>query len=567
MKKSIIETLDAAVRNVFPGEAAFPPVFLERPKNSDHGDYATNIAMTLASRLKKNPREIASLIVGQLGTDKSLFRKVDIAGPGFINMSLSDEYWQNTLIDIDKRGTAYGQGTLGKGETVNIEFVSANPTGPLHVGHGRGAAVGDALARVMAAAGYSVTREYYVNDAGSQIRNLGVSVNYRIREAKDPEFAKEVEFPETGYHGEYVKEVAGSLLADSRNDSLVSDVMELSPEECLDPAHEMTGKTGDAAQKILLGRISDTLKDFGGINFDIWSSEKDLHDEGKVGDTIAAFRDKDLIYEKDGAAWFRSSDFGDEKDRVVVKEDGTLTYLAADIAYHKGKLGKKYDHIIDVWGADHHGYIPRVRGAIEAMGFDPEKFKVLLVQMVSLTREGKPVVMSKRSGNFVTLKEVVDEVGSDAARYFFLMRRYDSHFEFDLELAKKATSDNPVFYVQYMHARICSILRNAAEEGIDTPSSEKAGLDLLKEKEELEIIKALASFPEIVEGSASAMEPHRIAFFLQGLAIAFHSYYNKTRVIVEDRRLSQARLYLVSAAKVVVSNALGLLGVNAPEKM
>ncbi|MBE9536409.1 MAG: arginine--tRNA ligase [Proteobacteria bacterium] len=567
MKRTITETLDAAVRNIFPGEAVLPPVFLEKPRNKDHGDYATNIAMTLASQLKKNPREIAAMIIDQLGKDGAVFKNVGIAGPGFINMSLSDEYWRNMLIDINKRGKAYGQGALGRGETVNIEFVSANPTGPLHVGHGRGAAVGDALARVMAAAGYSVTREYYVNDAGSQIRNLGISVNYRIREAKDPGLVKEVEFPESGYHGEYIKEVAAKLIADSGNGPLISEIMGLSHEDCLDPGHELTSKTGDLAQSLLLGRISDTLKDFGGINFDIWSSEQGLHAEGKVGDTIEEFRNKGLIYDKDGASWFRSSDFGDEKDRVVVKDDGTLTYLAADIAYHKEKLEKKYDHIIDVWGADHHGYIPRVRGAIEAMGFDPEKFKVLLVQMVSLTREGKPVVMSKRSGNFVTLKEVVDEVGSDAARYFFLMRRYDSHFEFDLDLAKKATSDNPVFYVQYMHARICSIIRNAAEEGIEPPAPEDVALELLREKEELEIIKILVSFPEIVEGSASAMEPHRIAFFLQDLAIAFHSYYNKTRVLVDDLRLSKARLYLVCAAKIIVSNALGLLGVKAPEKM
>jgi len=567
MKRSITETLDAAVKKVFPGEAGLPPVFLEKPRNSDHGDYATNIAMTLASRLKKNPREIAAMIMDQLGKDGEVFKKISIAGPGFINMSLSDEYWRNILVDINEKGEAYGQGALGRGESVNIEFVSANPTGPLHVGHGRGAAVGDALARVMAAAGYAVTREYYVNDAGSQIRNLGISVNYRIREAKDPGFAKEMEFPESGYHGEYVKEVAAGLISDSENGPLVAEIMGLSPEDCLDPGHELTAKTGAVAQRVLLGRISDTLKDFGGINFDIWSSEQDLHGKGKVGDTIEEFRDKDLIYEKDGASWFRSSDFGDEKDRVVVKDDGSLTYLAADIAYHKEKLEKKYDHIIDVWGADHHGYIPRVRGAIEAMGFNPERFKVLLVQMVSLTREGKPVVMSKRSGNFVTLKEVVDEVGSDAARYFFLMRRFDSHFEFDLELAKKATSDNPVFYVQYMHARICSIIRNAAEAGIAPPAPGDAALELLTEKEELEIIKTLASFPEIVEGSASTMEPHRIAFFLQDLAIAFHSYYNKTRVIVDDVELSKARLYLVCAAKIVVRNALDLLGVKAPEKM
>jgi len=565
MKSSVTEIFTHALEKTFPEAAYLPPLFLERPKNREHGDYALNIAMTLASKLKKNPREIAEAIIANIGERSDIFRKIDIAGPGFINITLADDHWRDALNDIHKKKERYGCGSIGCGKKINIEFVSANPTGPLHVGHGRGAAVGDALARILVAAGYDVTREYYINDAGSQINNLGASINYRIRELSDPSFAGDAVFPEDGYRGGYIKELASSFLNDPKKAALIDSVKALSAQEISSgPAAVKTGEEGADA---LLKSIAKTLSGFGGVHFDAWSSERKLHKEGKVAEAIGELSGKGLLYEKDGATWFRSSDFGDEKDRVIKKDDGNLTYLAADIAYHKQKLEKGYDKIIDVWGADHHGYIKRVRGAIEAIGFRPEKFHVLLIQMVSLMRGTRPVPMSKRSGEFVTLQEVIDEVGSDAARFFFLMRRYDSQLEFDLELAKKTTADNPVFYVQYMHARICSILRHAGEEGLSVPGADKVRLDLLTGPEEMEIIKFLASLTDTVEGSAAAMEPHRIAVFLQNLAIAFHSYYNKTRVVTGDRKLSEARLYMVSAAKIVVRNALTLLGVSSPERM
>ena len=569
MKSSITEIFSRAVTKSFPGEEDLPPVFLEAPRQKEHGDYAVNIAMVLASKVKKNPREIAQKILDNLDDPEGVMKKVEIAGPGFINIVLQEDYWRKILTDIHEKGDAYGKGEVGGGEKVNVEFVSANPTGPLHVGHGRGAAVGDALARILAAAGYDVTREYYWNDAGNQINNLGISLNYWIKKHFDPKGAESVPFPEEGYHGEYTEETAGAIINDPERAAAadLAAVKNLPISAAIDPAAGAALTTGLAGAEINKIKIMETLKRFGGITFDVEQSEKALHDGGEVAKAIDALSEKGLLEEREGALWFKSSEFGDEKDRVVKKEDGNLTYLAADIAYHKKKLARGFDRIIDVWGADHHGYIPRVRGAIEAFGFDPCKFSVLLIQMVTLTREGKPVIMSKRSGSFVTLEEVIEEVGSDAARFFFLMRRYDSQLEFDLELAKKTTADNPVFYVQYMHARICSILKHAEEAGLKMPEPEDVDLSLLTEEEEIEIIKYLASYPEVVEGSALSMEPHRITVFLTNLATAFHSYYNKTRVVTDDANLSRARLYMVYASKVAVKNALALLGIGAPEKM
>lgn len=570
MKSSITEIFSRAVKKSFPDECSLPPVFLETPKQKEHGDYAVNSAMVLASKLKKKPREIAQNIIDNIEDSENVIKKLEIAGPGFINIVLTDDYWRNILSDIYEKGEKYGEGSIGKGKKVNIEFVSANPTGPLHVGHGRGAAVGDALARILAAAGYDVTREYYWNDAGNQINNLGISLNYWIKGHFDSAAIKSIPFPENGYHGEYTEATANAIINNpNRSKSAVLESIQHLPlSEAIDPGMPTALTTGLVGAEINKIKIMDVLQKFGGIYFDVEQSEKELHESGEVAAAIDYLEQKGLLKKEDDALWFRSSEFGDEKDRVVKKEDGNLTYLAADIAYHKKKLDQGYDRIIDVWGADHHGYIPRVRGAIEAMGFDPENFSVLLIQMVTLTREGKPVIMSKRSGSFVTLTEVIEEVGSDAARFFFLMRRYDSQLEFDLELAKKTTADNPVFYVQYMHARICSIIKHANEAGLKLPSPEEVNLKLLSEPEEIEIIKYLASFPEVVEASAEAMEPHRITIFLTNLAIAFHSYYNKTRVVTDDEKLSSARLYMVCAAKVVVRNALEeLLGISAPEKM
>ena len=562
MKLSVTEILNQAVKTAFPDERELPPVFIETPRDKGHGDYAANIAMTLAPIIKKSPREIAGTIIDNISDTEAVIKKVDIAGPGFINFILSEKYWTGVVNDIIEKNEHYGNGNIGNGEKVNIEYVSANPTGPLHIGHGRGAVVGDALARILAASGFDVTKEYYINDAGVQINNLGSSINYRMHELRNPDLPRDIEFPESGYHGDYIKDVAEEL-----SDSEVADVVYgLSPQEAIDLASEAVKLSAAAGTKLLLGKIRSDLEKFG-ITFDVWFSEKTLHESGKIADLISSFEKEGLIYKKDGASWFNSTRFGDEKDRVVVKEDGNLTYLAADMAYHRDKLLRGYDRIIDVWGADHHGYISRVRGAIEAMGFSPEKFNVLLIQMVSLVRGGKPVSMSKRSGNFVTLEDVINEVGTDAARFFFLMRRYDSQLEFDLDLAKKQTADNPVFYIQYMNARICSILRNADNKGITLPSPHEANLTLLELREELEIIKLLASFPELVEAGALAMEPHRLTVFLQNLATAFHSYYNKTRVITDDKELTLARLSMVDATRIVVTNALKLLGISVPERM
>jgi len=563
VKLSVTEILDRAVKTSYPEERELPPVFIETPRDKGHGDYATNVAMTLAPQLKRSPKEIASKIVDNIDDPDSIIKRVEIAGPGFINFVLSEKFWRSVVHDILEKRDSYGEGVIGRGEKVNIEYVSANPTGPLHVGHGRGAAVGDALARILTASGYDVTKEYYINDAGVQIKNLGISINFRMHQIKNPELARGVEFPESGYHGGYVRAVAKEILSDSE----VADIVCNTPfEESIDADSKAAEISAEAGTRLLLKKIRADLKEFG-ITFDVWFSEKSLHDSASIAGLISLFEKEGLIYKKDGASWFNSTRFGDEKDRVVVKEDGNLTYLAADMAYHRDKLMRGYDRIIDVWGADHHGYIARVRGAIEAMGFSPRKFNVLLIQMVSLMRDGKPVGMSKRSGSFVTLREVIDEVGADAARFFFLMRRYDSQLEFDLELAKKHTADNPVFYVQYMHARICSILRHAADEGISLSSSNDADLSSLKSPDELSIIKLLASFPELVEASALSMEPHRLTVFLQTLATAFHSYYNKTRVMTSDRELTLARLSMVTATRIVVNNALKLLGVSAPERM
>lgn len=563
MKLSVTEILNLAVKTAYPDEKKLPPVFIEIPRDRGHGDYATNIAMTLAPIIKRSPREIAGTIIDNISDPDSIIKKIDIAGPGFINFVLSEKQWVSVVHDIIEKNENYGNGNIGNGEKINIEYVSANPTGPLHIGHGRGAVVGDALSRILSASGFDVTKEYYINDAGVQINNLGISINYRMHELKNPDLAKDIEFPESGYHGDYIKDVAKDLISVSE----VADVVYgISPKESIDLTSGAARLSATAGTKLLLEKIKSDLEKFG-ITFDVWFSEKTLHESGKIAELISSFEKEGLIYKKDGASWFNSTRFGDEKDRVVVKEDGNLTYLAADMAYHRDKLLRGYDTIIDVWGADHHGYISRVRGTIEAMGFSPKKFNVLLIQMVSLVREGKPVNMSKRSGNFVTLEDVIDEVGTDATRFFFLMRRYDSQLEFDLELAKKQTTENPVFYVQYMNARICSIFRNAADEGILIPSPKEVNLTLLELPEELGIIRLLASFPELVEASALTMEPHRLTGFLQNLAAVFHSYYNKSRVITDNKELTFARLSMINATRIVVTNALKLLGISVPERM
>ncbi|MBU4208150.1 MAG: arginine--tRNA ligase, partial [Proteobacteria bacterium] len=439
---------------------------------------------------------------------------------------------------------------IGKGKKVQVEFVSANPTGPLHVGHGRGAAVGDSIANILLFCGYNVEKEYYINDSGRQISTLGRSVFMRYKEL----FGTDVQFPEDCYQGDYVRDLAGKIKED-KEDKLLS----MSEEEAISYCARF------AADKIL-SEIKEDLESFG-VLFDSWYSEQELYDSGKVDKILNDFRESKVIFEHDGAMWFRTEDFGDEKNRVVVRSNGQMTYFASDIAYHQDKFDRGFERIIDVWGADHHGYIPRVSAAIEALGYGRDKFDVILIQLVNLLRGGEPVAMSTRSGEFVTLKDVINEVGSDAARFIFLTRHYESALDFDLELAKKKTNDNPVYYVQYVHARISSIARKAQEGGISDMVWSDAAVSRLTEPEEIQLIKIMSRYPETVRCSAEYMEPHRITYFLMNLASAFHAYYNKHRVLTDEAELTLGRLYLALAIKKIIRNGLALLGVSAPEKM
>ena len=528
-------------------EVSLDKIQLEIPKNPEHGDFSTNLALTLAKFERKAPRKIAEILVAAL-QGNSLCDKIEIAGPGFINFRLAATCWYEILDQIMEQGNKYGCSNIGNGTKIQVEFVSANPTGPLHIGHGRGAVVGDAVAAVLQAAGFEVQREYYINDAGNQILTLGRSILLRLRELQ----GAEIEFPEDGYQAEYVVELAAKYRSEQGE---LADVSETE-------AIELCARFGIAE---VLKWIETDLKAFG-IQFDHWYSEKSLYDRGMVDQELKKLAEKGLSFEQDDALWLKTTEFGDDKDRVLIKSDGSYTYFASDVAYHMEKFDRGFDRVIDVWGADHHGYIPRMKAVLAGLGHSPEDLEVLLIQMVNLLRDGKPYIMGKRSGNFITLKEVIDEVGRDACRFFFLMRRCDSQLDFDLELAKQQSSDNPVYYVQYAHARICSINRNAVESGMKKLSG-SVDYQRLALAEELALVKLLARFPETVAGAALSYEPHRIIFYLQELAAQFHSYYNRHRVLVDDPATSRARLALVNAVRTVLVNALQLLGLSAPERM
>lgn len=528
----------------------FPEVEAEEPRIEAHGDLSTNISMVMASVQKMPPRKIAEILIKHLDDPEHILAKTEIAGPGFINFFIRPVSWHPVLREIHEKDTAYGASDMGGGKKIQVEFVSSNPTGPLHVGHGRGAAVGDSVANILSLCGYDVQREYYINDSGRQIRTLGRSVFLRYKEL----FGETADFPQDCYQGDYIRDIAADIRKE-KGDSLLAGDEEDAVVYCARSA------AGD-----ILDDIRKVLESFG-VTFDRWYSEQSLYDSGRVEEMIKEFRDREIIYEKDGALWFRTEDYGDEKDRVVVKQDGLTTYFASDIAYHQEKFERGFDRVIDVWGADHHGYIPRMTACIEASGRSRDQFDVILVQLVNLLRGGQPVAMSTRAGEFVTLEDVVSEVGADAARFIFLTRHYDSPLDFDLELAKKKTNDNPVFYVQYVHARISSILAKGRERGTDTVAPADAAIALLTEPEEIQLIKTLSRYPEIVETSAVFMEPHRITYYLMELAAAFHAYYSKHRVLADDADLAQARLYLVLAIQKIIRNGLRLLGVSAPEKM
>ena len=523
---------------------------VDEPKAEAHGDFSTNVAMVMASVQKMPPRKIAEVITRHIEDPEGILEKSEIAGPGFINFFLKPAVWHPVLREIHEADARYGATDIGKGQKFQVEFVSSNPTGPLHVGHGRGAAIGDAAANILSFCGYDVQKEYYINDSGRQIHTLGRSVFLRYQEM----LGQKVKFPDECYQGDYIRDLAAEVKS-QKGDALLGR-----PEE-----EALMICARFAAGKILDG-IRDDLKLFG-VEFDCWFSEQSLYDSGRVDQILDIFRNQGIVYEKDGALWFRTSDFGDEKDRVVVKNNGETTYFASDIAYHQDKYDRGFERVVDVWGADHHGYIPRMKAAVEASGHRRDQFDVILVQLVNLLRAGEPVAMSTRAGKFETLKDVINEVGRDAARFIFLTRHYESALDFDLEVAKQKSNDNPVYYVQYVHARISSIVRKGNEQGTCEVSWDDKAVAQLIEPEEIDLIKTLARYPDVLAGSARSMEPHRVTYYLMDLASAFHTYYNKHRVLTNDPQLRCGRLNLVLAVQKVIRNGLTLLGVSAPDSM
>ncbi len=519
---------------------------VEVPPHEEYGDYATNAALVSAKIAKASPRELGSKIAEALSAD-SMFSKVEVAGAGHVNFFLSDEFLISELANALTEGDRFGEIDCGKDERVLVEFVSANPTGPLHVGHGRNAALGDSLARLLAAAGYEVAREYYINDAGRQIELLGRSVFARYQEL----LGKTYPMPEDGYRGEYIRDIATKLLKRLGDGLTEQDIQRIA----------------EFAANEIICDIKADLKSFG-VEFDRWQSERELVESGEVDRALETLGEKGLTYHRDGALWFKSSEFGDEKDRVLVKSDGSRTYISTDIAYHLNKIARGYDTLINIWGADHHGYVARVRAAIEAAGYDGQRLKVLLIQMVNLLRAGERVSMSTRKGEFITLREIIDEVGKDAARFFYLQRKHDSQLDFDLELAKKQSQENPVYYVQYMHARIASVFRVAEERGVDVPQDwSGVELDRLALPEERAIIVKVLRLPDLIEDAARDLEPHRLTLYLIELASKFHHYYNHHRIIGDDGELTLARLALSRAVQLAARKALDILGVDAPERM
>jgi arginyl-tRNA synthetase len=522
---------------------------VEVPKRDGQGDFSTNMAMVMAGIEKKNPREIATLVV-ELLEKKDIVEKLEIAGPGFVNIFLKTKVWHDVLQPVLAAGTDFGKSTMGNGQKVMVEFVSANPTGPLSIGHGRQAILGDSIARLLEVTGYDVYREYYFNDAGRQMRVLGESTQARYLELLDRKF----QFPEDGYQGGYIRDIAQSLI-DEKSDSLVES--------------ENVLPFTEKAVELIFKDISGTLKDMG-IVFDNYFNEHTLYDDGHIKSVVQELRDKGLVYEKDDATWFKTTDLGHEQDRVIIKNTGEPTYRLPDIAYHREKFRRGFDWLINVLGSDHIATVPDVLAGVEALGYDPQKVTVVLHQFVTLTRNGKQVKMSTRKATFVTVDELLALVGADVLRFYLMMRKPDSQLEFDLDLATSQEKDNPVYYVQYGHARICSILRRAEESGIKDIDITNVDLSLLKEPEELQLLKRIASFPAAVEDAALDLAPHRAIFFLMELAGDWHSYYNKHKVIDPenvDIAVTNARLCLITALQQVFKNGLEMLGLTAPEQM
>lgn len=529
-------------------EGALPEVLLEVPPQKEFGDFATNFAMQSARSLKCNPRMIAQAVIDNL--DCAYIAKTEIAGPGFINFYLKQDWMYDMLAQIIAQGGQYGNLQNACKEKIQIEYVSANPTGPLHVGHGRGAAVGSALANLMKAAGYDVTREYYINDAGNQINNLAASVNARYLQLQ----GQEVEFPENGYHGHDIIETAERIIRIYGDKFLHMD------------EGERLEQFRTIALKEKLAALKEDLAAFN-CEFDVWFSEQTLHDANAIKSACDLLTERGYLYEKDGALWLKATEHGDDKDRVVIRDNGVPTYFAADIAYHRNKFERGFDRVINLWGADHHGYIARMKAAVGALGYSPEQLEVLILQMVSLYRNGELVKMSKRTGQSVTLNELIEEVGTDAARFFFTMRSIDSQLDFDMTLATEKTNENPVYYIQYAHARICSIMRQLAEAGIAECAESELKLASLTEPEELALIKKLGEYPEMLQRAARDRAVHNVAHYVHELAGLFHSFYNQCRILGVDSDVQQARIALVKAVGHVIRHALGILGVSAPERM
>lgn len=551
-KQQLAEIIESALQVLIDQKQleldSMPEINLEVPREKAHGDFASNVALVLAKPAKKNPRQLAELIVASL-PEHPVIDKVEIAGPGFINFYLTNQWLYDVLLTIEQEQLAYGANSFGNGERVLLEFVSANPVGPMNVVNARAAAIGDTLAKLLAAAGYSVATEYYVNDAGVQTEVFGRSLEARLQQLANPDYP----FPEDGYPGAYVSELAERLKAEKP---------------------ELLNQ--DYAERVEFCRIwgidqmvewqKQDLADFG-VTFDRWFRERDLHEAGALEDIIERLTDRGYMYEKDGAFWFRSTVFGDDKDRVIIKQDGTYTYVTADIAYHYDKLKRGFTKLIDLFGPDHHGYIARMKAAVQALGYPEDALEIMILQYVALLRDGEQVKMSKRAGEFITLQDLMEEVGRDAARYFFLMRSPDSHLDFDLTLAAEQSNENPVYYIQYAHARICSILQQAKEQGVTLKQAKEVSLDLLVQEQELDLIKKMAELPEELLMAATQREPHRMARYALDLASQFHSFYTHCHVLSEADELRDARLVLTNCVKIVLQRTLGLLGISAPERM
>lgn len=551
-KAQVYSAVEDAIKKAYP-EVEAPQFAVEEPRDKAHGDFAVNAAMLLAKALKKNPREIANTIIENIDNCTLEAVKIEPAGPGFINFTLDKEYIKDVLCEIEKMGNKYGEVNVGEGKKVMIEFVSANPTGPMHMGNARGGALGDTLANVLKKAGWDVTKEFYINDAGAQIEKFGNSLEGRYIQILKGEDA--IEFSPDWYQGDDIRVHAQNYI-DLYGDSLLDLTSE-----------ERRAKLIDYALELNVNALKTTLSSYR-IDYDVWFRESTLHESGDVMKTVNKLVESGMAYEKDGAIWLKSTEFGSEKDDVLVRQNGIPTYFAADIAYHRNKIETRgFDLCINIWGADHHGHIARMKGALEAVGQNSDKLMVLIIQLVRLMSEGEPVRMSKRTGKMITLSDLIEDIGVDAARFFFNMRAAGSHMDFDLDLAKKQNNDNPVFYVQYAHARICSIIRLLADEGTKVPEMKAVDLGVLNAKEELELMKKLGELPEEITNAATGFEPSNLTRYVIDLASCFHSFYSACRVKDDDIRVREARLKLVDSTRAVIKIVLDILGVSAPEQM